>query len=184
MLPVAVRLVLPQYTPGILAAQVLVLGSSYIVLRYSTSFFFAALSKLYRTFPLQILAILCAIAVSALSLTMGAGLAGVALGTASAHLVASLGLLSYAYRHYDRNIRSLIGFLLGVHLPTVYGAGAVAALELLLPDPAPSASAMSILALKLLLYVGLCIPLLIEVNRTVVVLPGVNRWLHIRAGAR
>jgi O-antigen/teichoic acid export membrane protein len=166
LLPAAVTIVLPRYAAtSVVPAQILVLAGAYLVIRSTVEYFFVAVSKLPRTFPIQL-------AVTALALTAGLvvlradlGLVGMAATMVGAHLTTSLGFTGYAFAHYDHGAGRLAGFLVRVHAPSLYAGGVVLVLERVLPiSNMPSPHGAALLAAQLVIFAAAFAPWLISVD--------------------
>ncbi|HUY74112.1 MAG TPA: oligosaccharide flippase family protein [Candidatus Dormibacteraeota bacterium] len=152
LMPPAFQLILPRYTAALGAAQVLVLASSYLVVRSSIEYFFVAISKLYRTFPIQIAVTVAAAAGCWFAISAGYGLTGVAMVMFGAYLATSVGFTGYAFAHYEHDWPRVAWFLARVHLPAVYAGAVVFALERLLPLPGFGGDWLAMFGLRLVLY--------------------------------
>ncbi|GEM_PF-6563517 len=161
LLPLLIQLVLPRYAAGIVPAQVLVYGANFLILRYSLEPFFVALSKLYRTFLIQGVAIAIGTGGALLAMAHGYGLTGVAASTTLSYVATSTGLLWYAHQHFARPKHAAASFVVSIHLPAAYCGVLLLGIAHVLPVPAaPTWRAADTLLGQLAIYLVLCLPVL------------------------
>jgi len=173
-----VHFVLPRYAPGVAAAQVLLVGSAFLAVRYCVEWFFVTVGKLYRTYPIQLAAGLVALVQAYVALRLGLGLEWVAGGVVIGHLTTSVGMLAYAYRHFDLPARVTLSSIVSAHMPTVYCGVLVFLLERWGPVPAVGSvlEELGALTVKLGVYLALAAPLVLYANRQYGLLALVRRW--------
>jgi hypothetical protein len=177
VIPALVSIFLPQYVAGVSAAQILVLASTFVTLRYTIEYFFVAISKLPRTFAIQLGAILLSFSVAFVAIQSGMGLVGAAYGTLAAHMFNSIGLLAYAFWHYEQDIRHVGHFLLITHGPALYCLAVLLLLETYWPEPSGFTwDHAGSVATKFVVFGVAVIPFVLETHRRF----GVLTMFHAR----
>jgi O-antigen/teichoic acid export membrane protein len=160
LLPLFVRLLLPRYLVGVPAAQWLLFGAIFLLLRASIEPFYVAMLTLYRTFPAQVAGVVTAALLAYLAERRGLPLAGVAAGATAGYLLVSVLLLGYAYRHFERSIPGLVRYLLAVHGPACYSGALVVLVSLTIGASTTTLRARATWTLaRLVVYLLLCLPL-------------------------
>lgn len=161
LLPLFVRLVLPRYLDGVPAAQWLLFGAIFLLLRASIEPFYVALLTLYRTFPAQMAGVGVAALGAYLAERRGLPLAGVAAGATAGYLLVSALLLGAAYRHFDRSIPGLVRYVGAVHGPAAYTGALAVLLSLRMGGNSTTLPTLAAWTLaRLVTYAALTLPLL------------------------
>lgn len=117
--PLLVRKLLPQYVPGILALQILLLDTYFHSCSPQAQQFLISLGKQARMIPISIAAIVLNILFNYTFIKMGWGISGVALGTSLASLFGFVAFLSYAMKHFA-SLKEILAFILRVLFPLFY----------------------------------------------------------------
>jgi O-antigen/teichoic acid export membrane protein len=166
LLPLFVRLILPRYLAGVPAAQWLLFGAIFLLLRSSIEPFYVAMLTLYRTFPAQMAGVGLAVVAAYLAARGGLPLAAVAAGATAGYLLVSVLLLGYAYRHLERSISGLVRYVLAVHWPACYCGALVVLLSLTMGSGATTLPARAAWTLaRLGVYSLLCLPVFRHADR-------------------
>ncbi len=97
--PTVVTQILPKFTPGILSAQVLLLGGFFISLVYNAQSFLIAVDKRMHSIPFVLCSILVLYAVSRCLIRLGYGIEGVAAGASVAFFTYFVSLTFYVLNH-------------------------------------------------------------------------------------
>lgn len=179
LMPLFVRLILPRYLAGVPAAQWLLFGAIFLLLRASIEPFYVTLLALYRTFPAQLVGIVVASLAAFLAERGGVPLAGVAAGATLGYLLVSVLLLGYAYRHFERSIPGLVRYVLAVHVPALYSGALVVVLSLTMGSNATTTSGSAAWTLaRLAAYALLSLPLFWHADRQGHFVERLRRHLH------
>jgi O-antigen/teichoic acid export membrane protein len=121
IVPLLVRKILPEYIPGILAMQILLIGIFFETCRAQSFFFIIALKKQAKVIPIAVIAIGLNVLGNYILIKMGYGIYGVAAATAFVSFLSFLGIQIYAMRHFAM-IKDIIGFLVEIIIPLIYTA--------------------------------------------------------------
>jgi O-antigen/teichoic acid export membrane protein len=119
--PLFISKVLPQFVPGIIAAQVLLLDIFFRSCCPQARQFLVALGKQARIIPIVVPAILLNIFLNYIFIKKGWGIGGVALGTSIASFFNFTLILFYAMAHFT-DYRKILLFFLKIIFPLVYTA--------------------------------------------------------------
>ena len=117
--PLFVSKVLPQFIPGIIAAQILLLDIFFRSCCPQAKQFLIALNKQVRVIPITVVAIVLNIFLNYIFIKKGMGIGGVALGTAISSFLNFILILFYAMAHFT-NYRKILFFLLRIIFPVAY----------------------------------------------------------------
>ena len=157
--PLLIKQFLPQYIPGILALQILLLDTYFRSCSPQSQQFIVSIGKQARIIPISIIAICVNVLFNYIFIKIGWGIYGVALGTSIASFLAFVATLFYAMKHFT-NTKEIIIFLLRIIFPMVYILGV-----LLLSAKAINVSNIYIeLAVRIAILVVAAIPLLIHLE--------------------
>ncbi|MFA5008037.1 MAG: polysaccharide biosynthesis C-terminal domain-containing protein [Candidatus Omnitrophota bacterium] len=118
-IPVFVKMVMPNFIPGIVAAQILLLDIFFRSCSPQANQFLITLGKQTRMLPISIIAILINIFFNYIFIKKGFGIEGVAFGTVFASCFSFLAVLIYAMKHFA-GPREIINFILRIIFPLVY----------------------------------------------------------------
>ncbi len=100
LIPIMVRKILMKYTAGILAAQILLLGSFFLSLVYNVQNFLITVNKRTHSIPFLILAIGAGLSLIYVFIKRGMGIEGVALAMSFTFFTYFLTLTCYVLRHF------------------------------------------------------------------------------------
>lgn len=118
-MPLVIRQVLPQFTPGIPAVQVLVLGTFFMSLMHPPIHFVITINEQLRAIPLGVTALLVTAGLDLLAVHLGWGIVGVAGMTAVGYCLAFTLVTVYALSHVASR-REVAAFLGKVGLAFAY----------------------------------------------------------------
>ena len=169
-LPAVVELLLPQYTPGIVAGRIVLIGMFFFSIVGVTDYFLVTIGKLRQYVLLACLALALNGVLDLLFLVMGMGINGVALGgTAITYFCYAVALVGYALSHYTRRSADWARFFAKLLLPFAYMVVLLAALErLVVLDRADRTfERFVILGSRLTLFLLGCLPLVYAASREV-----------------
>jgi O-antigen/teichoic acid export membrane protein len=93
--PVAVRLILPRYTDGILPTQIVIIGGYFLAVSYTTRGIIVARNLQIKALMIMILSIPVNIGLSIYFIKLGMGIKGVAIGTGISYFIFFISLLIF-----------------------------------------------------------------------------------------
>jgi O-antigen/teichoic acid export membrane protein len=162
-LPVIIRLLLPNYVPGIVATRVVVVGIFFYSILGLTDYFLVTIGKLRQYILLGSAALAVNIALDYAAIRMGYGIGGVAVtGTPLTYFLYSTALIGYALSHFTRRPGEWLSYFARLWSPFLYMCAVLAALELWLPrwfaGTAPAAMIAGA-AVEIALYLAAMTPL-------------------------
>ena len=129
-----VKLVLPQYIMGIVAAEVLLLDIFFRSCESQASQFLIALGKQSRILlPINIVTLIFNVFFNLFFIKVGWGITGVALGTALASTLNFMTLQFCAMRHFA-NAKSIIVYIIKFLIPLLYIITIIIILEIIMPN--------------------------------------------------
>lgn len=120
LIPPLIKLLLPEYLPGIKAMKILIIGFFFFSLTHMSSSFLITLSKEKRIIAIQAACIICSILLDYLFIKAGLGIEGVALGTSLVYLLYSTWLISYALSYFEKRFSAQLRFFGFIYLPIFY----------------------------------------------------------------
>lgn len=119
-LPYAVAFILPQYAPGIRAAQVASLGLLPLSISIIYSYTLVVINKQLYCLMFFLLALTIKWVLIHILIISGKGIEGVALGSTAVYILFSIFILLYMHSHFKEAILSKVKFILQVYLPFAY----------------------------------------------------------------
>lgn len=174
-----VKLVLPQFIPGILAMQVLLLEMYFRSCSVQAEHFLIALNRQARLIPLFVGALLLNVCLNYLFIKMGYNIAGVALATSISSFAVFLVMQYYAMAHFA-NVRQILGLFAVISLPLVYMTATV----LLLHRFVNIENTYICAIIRIILIAVFYLPFLVYINRTTQVINILLKLLKIRKGIK
>ncbi len=118
--PPLIKLLLPQYLPGIKAMKILIMGFFFFSLTHMSSSLLITLSRERRMIAIQGVCIICSILLDYLFIKAGLGIEGVALGTSLVYLLYSTWLISYALSYFKKRFSARLKFFGFIYSPIFY----------------------------------------------------------------
>lgn len=167
-LPFIIQILLPAYIPGILAAQIVLLGLFFFGLLGLTDYFLVIIGKLKQYVFFACLALALNLVLDLLFLTWGWGIVGVALGgTLITYSCYALTIIGYALSHYTQRVSDWVRFFAKLLVSYGYMLALLFGIEWLvnLPNLPGINGAIFTLAIQLLLFGLGCLPLLYAASR-------------------
>ena len=129
LLPFGVRLLLPRYIPGIVAAQITILGLFFFSIETIAANFLVTINKMYRYLGFSIFAVVINFILDYIFLKAGFGINGVALaGVAITSFIYTSFVLGYVMFHYLKNGLKTVLYLVKIYFPFFYTLGILAIL--------------------------------------------------------
>lgn len=119
ILPDFVRLLLPEYVPGINAMRIIVWGCVWMGLLMNLKTYIVATRRQRDVLPLYVFAIVLNLIFSVSFLSLGWGLVGIALGTTLSYIVAASALLYFVSRTLDETKVGSVYKVIKLYLPTI-----------------------------------------------------------------
>ncbi|MFA6357083.1 MAG: oligosaccharide flippase family protein [Candidatus Omnitrophota bacterium] len=169
ILPFVVKTFLPAYTPGIVAARIVVVGIFFYGILGLTDYFLVTTGKLKQYALFGGIALVINIILDFLFIRMGYGIVGIAVGgTLLTYFFYSCIVIGYALSHYTKRCKDWIRFFTQLWIPFVYMLILLWSVERIVDyfaffytytDPLVNAS------LKVILYLLGCLPLMYIVGR-------------------
>ncbi|MGB2630609.1 MAG: oligosaccharide flippase family protein, partial [Candidatus Omnitrophota bacterium] len=126
--PLLIKKILPQFSPGILAMQILLLSMFFESSRVQAFHFIVAMKKQVRVIPLVVGAIILNAVGNYMFIKKGYGIYGVAWATSIVTFLSFVVMQSYAMKHFAR-AREIFQFIVKIVFPLVYTVAAVLLLE-------------------------------------------------------
>lgn len=166
-LPILVEYILPSYKRGVHPAHLLLFGSSFIALLNMPGYLLTALNKQIYMVIIAVFAIIFAVVLNyGLVCKLHLGLSGIAVSMSITYFLYATVLLTYAFRHYTKNLFDLLKFFTQIYFPFIWISICLAALGafsykfsgIILKDLIP-------VLYKSLAFIVLCIPLILYCNR-------------------
>ena len=147
VLPVVIRLLLPDYTPAILATQIVVVGIFFSSILGVTDYFLVTTGKLKEYAFFGGCALILNVAFDYVALRLGFGIVGVAFcGTPLTYFVYSSAIIGYALSHYTRDKRAWGKYFSRLWLPFAYMLGSLCCVGFVARWWNPEATAMGAIA--------------------------------------
>jgi O-antigen/teichoic acid export membrane protein len=170
VLPFIVQTLLPAYTPGILAARIVLLGIFFFALLGLTDYFLVIIGKLKQYVFFACLALALNLILDLLFLNWGWGIVGIALGgTLITYFFYAIAIIGYGLSHYTRRASDWIIFATKLLAPYGYMLALLWGVEWLVnvPDPSEITSILLMMGGRLLLFGLGCLPLVYAAAREV-----------------
>ena len=177
VLPLVVIIILPQYTEGITALKILLLGTFFISLTHMSNQFLITLNKQLNIVPLVFLVVVVGCFLDYSFIKWGFGINGVAIATGIAYFLYYFTSLGYAMLHYASK-KTCLKFIFGNLFPICTVSAFLFAIDNVFPLQDDSVFLLIRLTLiRLSLFTILCIPLLWHINRNTQILNRIFRLL-------
>jgi len=158
--PLFIAKVLPKFTPGIIAAQILLLDIFFRSCCPQAEQFLIALNKQVKILPITITAIFINVILNYIFIKMGYGIYGVAEGTSIAAFFYFLCVLIFAMSHFAK-AGEILFFILKIMFPLIYVTAVIASCSYLIRVPNQYLK----LGMDLFLLVIMSIPLFVYIDR-------------------
>ena len=121
LLPFGVRLILPQYIPGIAAAQITILGLFFFSAETMAANFLITTNKMYLYLGLSTIAVVINIVLNYIFLKAGFGITGVAMaGVLLTSFIYTSFLIGFVFHHYAKSVLKTVLYLMKIYLPFFY----------------------------------------------------------------
>ncbi|MBI4707945.1 MAG: oligosaccharide flippase family protein [Candidatus Omnitrophica bacterium] len=117
--PVLIKLVLPKFSPGILAIQILLIDMFFRACYPQAIHFIVALKKQARILPIMGVAIILSVVGNYLMIKKGYGIYGVAATTSTVSFFSFVAIQTYALKHFARP-KEIVLFFVEILAPFVY----------------------------------------------------------------
>ena len=176
VIPLLVTKVLPQFIPGIFAAQILLFDIFFRSCCPQAEQFLIALNKQAKILPITIVAIFINVVLNYIFIKMGFGIYGVAAGTAIAALFNFLGILIFAMSHFV-SMKKTLFFILKILSPLVYIATVVVSCSYFIR----AGNAYLSLAISIVVLAIFSTPLLFYIDRKTHILRMLLKFLTKKA---
>lgn len=164
--PALIKIVLPQYTLGILATQIVVASSFFSFIQVGLINYFITVNKLYRTYPHRIGSLVVCAILSYAAIVNDWGIEGVALSYLLATALLSSLLVWEFYHHYKAKRLERVGRLFKLYLP--FGCMCLTLYIVSLINPVNTRTSLGIVSntfLQLCVFLLLNSPLIIWLNQ-------------------
>ena len=162
-LPFVIRVFLPDYTPGITSARIIVIGIFFYSVLGLTDYFLVTIGKLKQYVFIGCTALALNIGLDFLSLHFGYGIEGIAAGgTLLTYFFYSCIVIGYALSHYTRHLRDWVRYFFRLWTPFICMIVLLWFVEALVNRLMPSISRNDLLfatIVQVLLYLLCCLPL-------------------------
>jgi len=158
--PIFVKLVLPNFVPGILAMQILLFDVFFQSCSPQIEPFLIALNKQKNLIPIMVVTIIFSFGINYFLVKIGLGINGVAIGTSLVSLVYFIFTLAYAMRHFTTN-KKIFSFFAGIIFPLIYVSLLIAACHYLIHIKNDYLDAL----VKTLILIAAYTPLLFYIER-------------------
>jgi O-antigen/teichoic acid export membrane protein len=177
ILPPVVITILPQYTEGITALKLLLLGTFFISLTHMSNQFLITLNKQLNVVPLVFLVVVIGCFLDYSFIKWGFGINGVAIATGISYFLYYFTSLGYAMLHYA-NKKTCLKFIVGNLFPICTVLAFLLVIDNVFPLQDDSLFLLvRLTVIRLSLFTILCIPLLWHVNRNTRILNRIFRLL-------
>lgn len=177
ILPPVVITILPQYTEGIPALKILLLGTFFISLTHMSNQFLITLNKQLNIVPLVFLVVVVGCILDYSFIKWGFGINGVAIATGISYFLYYFSSLGYAMLHYASK-KACLKFIIGNLFPICTVSVFLFAIDKVFPLQDDSLFLLvRLTVIRLSLFTILCIPLLWHVNRNTHILNRIFRLL-------
>ena len=158
ILPTVVAEFLPAYTPGIVAARIVLLGIFFFGIIGTTDYFLVTIGKLRPYITIAFVALMVNVILDLIALKLGYGIEGVAItGTVISYAIYALLLIGYALRYFMSGVAAPMGYLFKVVGPFAY----MCLLLLLIESLLQSATKPAVF-IRLVLYIAGVVPLAVQ----------------------
>jgi len=115
--PFGVRMVLPQYIPGIAAARIALIGVLFLAVSIPAKNFLIATNRQMKCLPIIFSALILKSALSYYFINRQMGIEGVAIASSAVYFGYSIVIVAYAFLCYEKGFLKLLKYLGSVYLP-------------------------------------------------------------------
>ncbi|MFH0732461.1 MAG: oligosaccharide flippase family protein [Candidatus Omnitrophota bacterium] len=161
-IPVFVRFVLPKFTPGIIAMQIILLDVFFRALCPQTRAFLVAVNKTRWIIKVVLITIALNIILNYILIRKGHGIEGVAVATAISSFFLFIASLAHTLIHFETPKNAVL-FILRMMIPAAYIAACVAGLQATLRIAAAETNLGNIIGCASITF--LSIPVLVYINK-------------------
>ncbi|MFA6281675.1 MAG: oligosaccharide flippase family protein [Candidatus Omnitrophota bacterium] len=158
--PLFVKLVLPQYTSGILALQIMFLSTFFLSCAPQPGQFLITIGKQARLIPISLAAIIVNIGLNYIFIKNGFGVSGVAVATSISSFLVFFTTLIYAMKHFA-NINEITLFILKIIWPLFYIISIIIGCEYFVKNNNP----YLLLGIKIVIICIAALPLFYIINK-------------------
>jgi len=121
ILPFLINYIIPSYKPGVMAADILLLGVFFISIKGMSNYLLTALNKQKQMIVLSLFGISLAMFFNYLFIKkLNCNIEGVAAAMLITYFIYSTAFMAYAFRHYSKKFSHVLLFLGEIYLPFVW----------------------------------------------------------------
>jgi len=167
VLPFFIHYLLLDYQPGVISANILLLGIFFISLINMPMYLLTALNKQRYIVIFGLIATFIIFASDYIFLKIGLGLKGIALGTCLGYFFYCTTLMVFSYRHYAKDMRELLLFLKKIYMPFMWMAASIYLLTMVFKNDLfyGFPKDLFLMLIKEISFLIICLPLCYFLNR-------------------
>ncbi len=181
ILPLLVKIILPGYMPGVLSAEILLLGMFFMSLQGMSSYLLIIMNKQKQMIALGAIAIFLAALLNYLFVgVLKWNIEGIAIAMLFTYFVYNMFFTGYAFRHQSRDITHLMKFFASIYTPFIWLVSVISLLNLAMPSKGSAIipDCVSVIT-KLLIFTCAYIPVLYYLNRKTRILDKILRIVRL-----